>query len=118
MSRTKLDIIIEAFRRWREETSLLEGTLPFLIYRTDTNAVLAKGIYGYEAAKDKANDLRKHLGLKWEQVKFRADKTQKASKENPQGSERRMDYANLYNPSKRGRFRGHYDNQGNYHDLD
>ena len=73
----------------------MEDTFPFLLYLTDTNAVLANGIYGYEAAKDKANDLRKHLGLKWEQVKCRADKTQKVQKANPQGSEQRIEYSNL-----------------------
>ena len=29
---------------------------------------------GYEAAKDKANEIRKRFGLKWEQVKFRMEK--------------------------------------------
>ena len=118
MSRTKVDIIIEGFRKWRKNNSLLEDTLPFLLYRTDTNPVLANGIYGYEAAKDKANDLRKLLGLKWEQVKCRADKTKKVQKANPQGPEQRIEYSNLYNLLKRGRFRRHRDAQWKFHDLD
>jgi hypothetical protein len=36
----------------------------FYIFRTDTNAVLARGIQGFEAAKAKANQLRKSHGLK------------------------------------------------------
>ena len=38
----------------------------FYVYRTDTNAVLARGIQGFEAAKEKANQLRKSHGLKWD----------------------------------------------------
>ena len=38
------------------------------ICRTDTNAVLARGITGFEAAKEKANQLRKSHGLKAWQV--------------------------------------------------
>jgi hypothetical protein len=30
----------------------------------------------------------------------------------------RMDVSRRYNPSKRGRFRGYYDKDGNYHDID
>ena len=30
----------------------------------------------------------------------------------------RLDVARRYNPSKRGRFRGYYDKDGNYHDID
>jgi hypothetical protein len=29
-----------------------------------------------------------------------------------------MDVSRRYNPSKRGRFRGYYDKDGNYHDID
>jgi hypothetical protein len=46
----------------------------FYIFRTDTNAVLAKGIQGFEAAKSRANELRKSHGLKWDQVKFKAER--------------------------------------------
>jgi hypothetical protein len=50
----------------------------FYVYRTDTNTVLAKGIQGFEAAKARANQLRKSHGLKWDQVKFKAERGNKA----------------------------------------
>ena len=46
----------------------------FYIYRTDTNSVLARGLNGYDAAQNKANQLRKQLGLKWNQVRFKSEK--------------------------------------------
>lgn len=109
--------------------SLLED-LTFYIFRTDTNAVLARGIQGFEAAKEKANALRKSQGLKWDQVKFKAErKTQQPSGQfgvsadgrtftNARGEHGRMDYARTVNPSKGRRFSGYYDKQGNFHDLD
>jgi len=41
----------------------------FYIYRTDTNAVLARGIKGYETAKEKASQIRKSHKLAWDLVK-------------------------------------------------
>ena len=114
----KIEIVIEALRRHKEFQQLLEGVSPFLIYRTDTNVVLARNIYGFEQAKAKANELRKRYGLKWEQVKFKADRNASTNKTYPQSGDRRMDYAARYNPSKRTRFKGYYDSQGNYHDID
>ena len=101
----------------------------FYIYRTDTHQVLARDVDGFDAAKEKANRLRHQLGLKWDQVKFKAERNQSANSSagsygtyrastlggTPKG---RVDYSKNYNPSKRGRFRGYYDKQGNYHDLD
>ena len=46
----------------------------FYIYRTDTNAVLARGINGFEAAKARANQIRKTQNLKWDQT----EKTRRA----------------------------------------
>jgi hypothetical protein len=126
MNKTRVQHILEAVRRYREVQNLIEGLAPFLIFRADTGAVLEKGVYGYEAAKEKANELRKRLGLNWEQVKFKADRssstppftrTQASSFAGvPRGT--RIDYSRRYNPSKRGRFRGYYDKDGNYHDID
>jgi hypothetical protein len=78
--------------------------------------VLARNIYGFEAAKNKASEVRKKYGLKFEQVKFKQDRStqQKSYSTSPA---RRMDYAPRYNPSKRERFKGYYDAQGNFHDL-
>ena len=118
-------------QRYRVRLNLLEN-LSFYVYRTDTNAVLASGIDGYEAAKTRANDLRNQFGLKWDQVKFRSERgsTAAATKQqfgvsqdgktfaNTSGQSGRVDYARHYNPSKGRRFRGYTDPQGNYHDID
>jgi hypothetical protein len=98
----------------------------YYIFRTDTNAVLARGVSGFETAKEKANELRKKFGLKWDQVKFKAERGQKQfgvsadgrSFTNAYGQKGRMDYAKNINPSKGKRFSGYYDKDGNYHDLD
>ena len=109
--------------------ALLE-TYQFYVYRTDTNQVLARGIIGFEAAKDRANQLRKSLNLKWDQVKFKADRSNASSGSRSSGSGRyqsnlvnpagrgRTEYSPRYNPSKRMSFRGYTDSQGNYHDID
>jgi hypothetical protein len=127
-------------QRYRVRLNLLEN-LSFYVYRTDTNAVLASGIDGYEAAKTRANDLRKQYELKWDQVKFRSERgsqgsvgsggsTATAPKKqfgvsqdgktftNTSGQSGRVDYARHYNPSKGRRFRGYTDAKGNYHDID
>lgn len=95
------------------EQSLLESI--FYIYRTDTHQVLARDVVGFEAAKEKATRLRRQLGLKWDQVKFRAVRSSSSSRKT---SNYRVDSSRLYNPSKRGYFRGYYDKHGNFHDLD
>jgi len=128
-------------QRYRVRLNLLEN-LSFYIYRTDTNAVLASGIDGYEAAKKRANDLRKQYGLKWDQVKFESERWKQggvgsggstaaaAPKKqfgvsqdgktftNTSGQSGMVDYARHHNPSKGRRFRGYTDSKGNYHDID
>ena len=127
-------------QRYRVRLNLLEN-LSFYVYRTDTNAVLASGIDGYEAAKTRANDLRRQYGLKWDQVKFRSERGSHSSVRssgskaatprnqfgvsqdgktftNTSGQSGRVDYARHYNPSKGRRFRGYTDAKGNYHDID
>ena len=123
-----------------EETEELEEEHSFYVYRTDTNAVLARGIQGFEAAKERANQLRKSHGLKWDEVKFKSERSNQrsggsggsaaaAKKQfgvsrdgktftNTSGQTGRVDYAKRYNPSKGRRFRGYTDPQGNYHDID
>ena len=112
----------------------------FYIFRTDTNTVVARGIDGYEAAKDRANQLRKQLGLKWDQVKFRAERKAQSSETdkpaskprkikfgvshdgktftNAYGQKSKVQYSPNFNRSKGRRFRGYTDAQGNYHDID
>jgi hypothetical protein len=123
-----------------EEIEHLGEDYTFYIYRTDTNAVLARGILGFEAAKSRANQLRKSHGLKWDQVKFKAQRgTQTGAAggssgtppkkqfgvsrdgktfTNASGQTSRVQYARNYNPSKGRRFRGYTDARGNYHDID
>ena len=100
----------------------------FYIYRTDTNAVLARNISDFDQAKSKATQLRKALGLNFDQVKFKSERGRASgtvgvsssggSFTNALGNKYPIDYSQNYNPSKRGRFRGYYDKQGNYHDID
>lgn len=102
----------------------------FYIFRTDNNAVLARGVDGYEAAKARANALRKQYGLKWDQISFKAERRAIKSQgqfgisadgrtfTNAFGERGRMVYSPRYNSSKGGRFRGYYDKNGDFHDLD
>lgn len=97
----------------------------FYVFRTDTNSVLAKGIQGFEAAKARANQLRKSHGLRWDQVRFKAEKHRSAQHPyGPTGNpglpvpKPKVDASPRYNPSKRGRFRGVWMPDGSYHDLD
>ena len=66
-------------------------------------------------AKDKANTLRKKLGLNWDQVKFKSER--KSSSGGQKGGSR-IDYARNYNPSKGRRFRGVFHPDGSYGDID
>ena len=105
----------------------------FYIYRTDTNAVLARGINGFEAAKARANQIRKTQNLKWDQIKFKSERGLQGvgsgsstfagsrsvnSSANTYGKSIYVDYSRNYNPSKRTRFKGVWDSHGNYADLD
>jgi hypothetical protein len=110
----------EAVEDLAEETT-------FYIFRTDTRTVLAKGIKGYEAAKERANRFRKAMNLRWDQIQFKAER--QAPKQfgvspdgrtftNASGNTGRVDYANRFNASKGRRFRSYTDPQGNYHDID
>ena len=124
----RAEMVLETFRRMRCRQELSEAVTPFYIFRTDNRQVLARGVVGYDAAKDKANELRKKYGLKWDQVSFKSEKKSSGSSGSygrhpassmagaPSGA--RMDVSRRFNPSKGRRFRGYYDKQGNYHDLD
>ena len=99
----------------------------YYLYRTDTKTVLERGVKGYEAAKEKATALRKKLGLKWDQIKFKAEQPRSTqfgvsadgkTFTNAYGQRSRVEYSPRYNPSKERRFRGYTDAQGNYHDID
>jgi hypothetical protein len=110
-----------------ESVEHLSEDSTFYIFRTDNNAVLAKGIQGYEAAKKRATQFRQSMNLRWDQIQLKAERKvpQKfgvspngRSFTNARGDTGRVDYANRSNPSKGRRFRGYTDSQGNFHDID
>ena len=111
----RVEVVLEAFRRFRCRKELTEAVTPFYIWRTDNNQVLDRGVLGYENARDKANELRKRFGLKWDQVKF---KSERKSKSDGKSGRSRVDYARNYNPSKGRRFRGVFHPDGSYADID
>ena len=124
LGRSPVEIIKEAVRA-RNRRLILDAVTPFYIFRTDTQQVLARGVMGYDAARDRATQIRRQHGLRWDQVSFKSEKMSSGSYGRhpassmagaPSGG--RMDVARRYNPSKRGRFRGYYDKDGNYHDID
>ena len=99
----------------------------FYIFRTDTNAVLARGIKGYETAKEKASQIRKSHKLAWDLVKFKMDRNPATqfgvsgdgkTFTNAHGQRSAVQYARSYNPSKGRKFRGYIDAKGDYHDID
>jgi hypothetical protein len=112
-----------------EEVEHLAEENTFYIFRTDTQTVLSKGIIGYEAAKERANRFRKAMNLRWDQIQFKAERQTQTPKRfgvsadgrnytNARGETGRVDYARNYNSSKGRRFRGAYDKDGNYGDID
>lgn len=130
MSEVQARITFQQFmERCLASRALLEE-YSYYLYRTDTNAVLERGVKGYEAAKEKAIAMRKKLGLKWDQIKFKAERSaQKSSGQfgvsadgktftNAYGQRSKVEYSPRYNPSKGRRFRGYTDADGNFHDID
>ena len=109
-----------------EAVEALAEESTFYVFRTDTQTVLAKGIKGYEAAKNRANRFRQAMNLRWDQISFKAERKipQKfgvspngRSFTNARGDTGKVDYANRFNRSKGSRFKGYTDSQGNFHDL-
>ena len=124
--RSAVEFIREAVRA-RNKRLILDAVTSFYIFRTDNQQVLARGVMGYDAARDRATQIRRQHGLKWDQVSFKSEKKPTSSGTSgrhpasslggaPSGA--RMDVSRNYNPSKRGYFKGYYDKDGNYHDLD
>ena len=105
---------------FREFLDLCEDYNPnaeFVIFNKKTRAVLGTA-RGFDQAKSKATSIRKQRGLKFDDVSFMTSR-KFYSKRTPAASKgRRIEYAPRYNPSKRGRFRGVWDAQGNFHDID
>ena len=89
----------------------------FVIYNKKTRAVLGSAV-GYDAAKAKASQLRKQYNLKFDDVSFMTSRRFYGMGAGAPSRGRRIEYAPRYNPSKRGHFKGVWDAQGNYADLD
>ena len=111
---TNAQIVLEVVRASIRKRLIQEAVTSFYVFRTDTNQVLAKGVLGYDNAKDTANQLRKKLNLKWDQVSFKSER----GKSRRSAAGYRIDYSPRYNPSKRTRFKGVFHPDGSYHDLD
>ena len=109
----KIEVVLEALKRHRTFQTLLEGTTPFVIYRVDTGMILARNIYTFEDAKAKASEVRKKHGLRWDQVKFRRERTSSP----PLPNKGRIDYSR-YNPSKGRKFRVRINPDGSTGDID
>ena len=105
---------------FREFLDLCEDYNPnaeFVIFNTKTRAVLGTA-RGFDQAKIKASSIRKQRGLKFDDVSFMTSRRFYGKTSTALSGGRRIEYATHYNPSKRGRFRGMWDAQGNYSDLD
>lgn len=105
------------------ESKLREDTQSsFYVFRTDTQQVLARGVVGYDNAKQRASYLRKRHGLKFDQVRFKKEGAKTGGSGRRTGGQTfrggRVDTAKNYNPSKRGHFRGVNYSDGSYADLD
>ena len=133
------------FLELREIFETYNPSAQFVVFNTKNRAVLGSAV-GYEAAKDKARQIRQQKNLKFDEVSFMTSKrfyggstgqqgalasSVAAPKKvafgvsgdgktftNAYGKRYPVDYSRTYNPSKRGRFRGYTDAQGNYHDID
>ena len=94
----------------REDT---EST--FYIFQVSPFRVLKRGVRGYENSKREASSIRKRMGLRFDEVKFKKEKKTSAASTYRGG---RIETSRNYNPSKRGRFRGVSYADGSYADLD
>ena len=65
---------LQRIQKFLDVSETVTEATTFYIYRTDNNSVLARGLNGYDAAQNKANQLRRQLGLKWDQVRFKSEK--------------------------------------------
>ena len=115
---------MEILNNLKSSTCCVNENHSFYVYRADTHQVLARGLDGFEAAKSRANQIRQQHNLKWNQVKFKMEPNQKAtdsvgtSKVNKSNQSGYYDRSKVYNPSKRGYFRGYFGADGSYADID
>ena len=64
----KIEIVIEALRRHKEFQELLGGINPFLIYRTDTGTVLARGYT--DSSRRRQKRMRSARDMDWSGIRW------------------------------------------------
>jgi len=114
----RLDGVVELMNRLYPipEDVLREDTeSTFYIFQVSPFRVLKRGVRGYENSKREASLIRKRMGLRFDEVKFKKEKKTSAA---PSYRGGRIETSRNYNPSKRGRFRGVSYADGSYSDLD
>ena len=89
----------------------------FVIFNKKTRAVLVTA-RGFDKTMAMASSIRKLCGLKFDDVSFMTGRRFYGKRTPAASTGRRIEYAPRCNPSKRGRFRGAWDAQGNFHDTD
>ena len=105
------------FRDFLDLCEVYNPSAEFVIFNKKTRTVLGTA-RGFDQAKSKATAIRKQRGLKFDDVSFMISKRFYGKTSTAPSGGRRIEYAPRYNPSKRGHFRGVWDAQGNYADLD
>ena len=105
---------------FREFLNLCEDYNPnaeFVIYNKKTRAVLGTA-RGFDQAKNKTSSISKQRRFRVDDISFMTSRRFYGKSTTAHSGSRRIEYAPRYNPSKRGRFKGVWDAQGNFADLD
>ena len=105
------------FRDFLDLCEVRNPNAEFVIFNKQTRTVLGTA-RGFDQAKSKATAIRKQRGLKFDDVSFMTSKRFYGKTSIAPLGGRRIEYAPRYNPSKRRHFRGVWDAQGNFDDLD
>ncbi len=74
MNQVKSQMIMEVVRQHILKRYISDSVSTFYIYRTDTNQILARGVTGFDNAKEVANRLRKQYRLQWDKVSFKKER--------------------------------------------
>ena len=106
-----------AFQDFLDLCEVYNPNAEFVIFNKNTRTVLGTA-RGFDQAKSKATAIRKQRGLKFDDVSFMTSKRFYGKTSTAPSGGRRVEYAPWYNPSKRRHFRGVWDAQGNYADID
>ena len=106
-----------AFQDLLDLCEVYNPSAEFVIFNKKTRAVLGTA-RGFDQAKSKATAIRKQRGMRFDDVSFMTSKRFYGKTSAAPSGGRRIEYSPRYNPSKRGHFRGVWDAQGNYADLD